>query len=29
LNVKSAAALRINVDPRFQSVIDLFITPEK
>ena len=29
LNVKSAAALRINVDPRFQSIIDLFITPEK
>ena len=29
LNVKSAAALRINVDPRFQSVIDSFITPEK
>jgi len=29
LNVKSAAALRINVDPRFQSVIDLFITSEK
>jgi len=26
LNIKSAAALRINVDPRFQSVIDLFIT---
>jgi hypothetical protein len=28
LNIKSAAALRINVDPRFQNVIDLFITPE-
>lgn len=29
LDIKSAAALRINVDPRFQAVIDLFITPEK
>jgi hypothetical protein len=29
LNVKAAAALRINVDPRFQSVIDSFITSEK
>jgi hypothetical protein len=29
LNVKAAAALRINVDPRFQKVIDLFMTPEK
>ena len=28
LNIKSAAALRINVDPRFQHVIDMFITPE-
>jgi hypothetical protein len=28
LDIKSAAALRINVDPRFQNVIDLFITPE-
>ena len=28
LDIKSAAALRINVDPRFQAVIDLFITPE-
>ena len=28
LDIKSAAALRINVDPRFQHVIDLFITPE-
>ena len=28
LNIKSAAALRINVDPRFQHVIDKFITPE-
>lgn len=26
LDIKAAAALRINVDPRFQSVIDLFIT---
>jgi exonuclease VII large subunit len=29
LDVKSAAALRINVDPRFQKVIDLFMTSEK
>jgi len=29
LNVKSAAALRINVDPRFQDVINLFVAPEK
>jgi hypothetical protein len=29
LDIKSAAALRINVDPRFQHVIDLFITAEK
>ena len=29
LYIKAAAALRINVDPRFQSIIDLFITPEK
>jgi hypothetical protein len=29
LDIKSAAALRINVDPRFQHVIDMFITPEK
>lgn len=29
LDIKSAAALRINVDPRFQAVIDMFITPEK
>jgi hypothetical protein len=29
LNVKAAAALRINVDPRFQKVIDLFMTSEK
>lgn len=28
LDIKSAAALRINVDPRFQHVIDLFITAE-
>jgi hypothetical protein len=28
LDIKSAAALRINVDPRFQNVIDMFITPE-
>jgi hypothetical protein len=28
LLIKSAAALRISVDPRFQNVIDLFITPE-
>jgi hypothetical protein len=29
LLIKNAAALRINVDPRFQHVIDLFITPEQ
>jgi hypothetical protein len=29
LDIKSTAALRINVDPRFQHVIDMFITPEK
>jgi hypothetical protein len=29
LDIKAAAALRINVDPRFQSVIDSFITYEK
>ena len=29
LAIKEAAALRINVDPRFQHVIDLFITAEK
>jgi hypothetical protein len=29
LDIKAAAALRINVDPRFQHVIDMFITPEK
>jgi hypothetical protein len=29
LDIKSAAALRISVDPRFQAVIDMFITPEK
>lgn len=29
LDIKSAAALRINVDPRFQHVVDMFITPEK
>jgi hypothetical protein len=29
LDIKSAAALRINVDPRFQHVIDMFITAEK
>jgi hypothetical protein len=29
LKIKEAAALRINVDPRFQHVIDLFITAEK
>jgi len=29
LNVKFAAALRINVDPRFQDVINLFVAPEK
>lgn len=28
LAIKDAAALRINVDPRFQAVIDMFITPE-
>ena len=28
LNIKAAAALRINVDSRFQHVIDLFITAE-
>jgi hypothetical protein len=28
LDIKAAAALRINVDPRFQNVIDMFITPE-
>lgn len=28
LDIKSAAALRISVDPRFQHVIDLFITAE-
>jgi hypothetical protein len=28
LDIKSTAALRINVDPRFQHVIDLFITAE-
>lgn len=28
LKIKDAAALRINVDPRFQHVIDMFITPE-
>jgi hypothetical protein len=28
LDIKAAAALRINVDPRFQHVIDMFITPE-
>ena len=27
--VKATAALRISVDPRFQPVIDMFITPEK
>jgi hypothetical protein len=26
--IKDAAALRISVDPRFQGVIDMFITPE-
>ncbi len=26
--IKDAAALRISVDPRFQDVIDMFITPE-
>ena len=29
LDIKNTAALRINVDPRFQHVIDMFITPEK
>jgi len=29
LDVKAAAALRINVDPRFQNIIDLFMTSEK
>ena len=29
LDIKNAAALRINVDPRFQDVINMFITPEK
>jgi len=28
LAIKETAALRINVDPRFQHVIDMFITPE-
>ena len=28
LDIKAVAALRINVDPRFQHVIDLFITAE-
>lgn len=28
LDIKSAATLRINVDPRFQHVIDMFITAE-
>ena len=28
LDIKDAAALRINVDPRFQHVIDMFITAE-
>ena len=28
LDIKAAAALRINVDPRFQHVIDMFITSE-
>jgi hypothetical protein len=28
LDIKATAALRINVDPRFQNVIDMFITPE-
>ena len=27
--IKDAAALRISVDPKFQDVIDMFITPEK
>ena len=29
LDIKAAAALRINVDPRFQTIINSFITPEK
>lgn len=29
LDIKNTAALRINVDPRFQHVIDMFITSEK
>jgi len=29
LDIKAAAALRINVDPRFQHVIDMFLTTEK
>jgi hypothetical protein len=29
LDIKNTAALRINVDPRFQHVIDMFIAPEK
>lgn len=28
LLIKEAAALRINVDPRFQDVVNMFITPE-
>lgn len=28
LAIKDAAALRINVDPRFQDVVNMFITPE-
>ena len=28
LDIKAAAALRINVDPRFQDVIDLFMQTE-
>jgi hypothetical protein len=28
LDIKAAAALRINVDPRFQDVIDLFMPTE-
>jgi len=28
LKIKEAAALRISVDPRFQHVIDMFITSE-
>jgi hypothetical protein len=27
-DIKATAALRINVDPRFQPVIDMFNTPE-